>query len=259
MRTATPSSAPSSAWPRRAVVNTTISGPGATACTAWPCASRQPSCAVSRHISTASCSPAATRRSASSITCSTMPKAGPTPTAPRCAGRWPTQHATPASASPCCPCSTSAQDSRRLTCEMTSVASRRTWPTCWPCSRTSPRRTGPCSMPAWPCIRCVRRERSPSRLWPPQWAMSPSTSTSPSRPPRSTIAWPPRGRAPSRGWPLTFHSTRVGSSCTPRTARRPRSTPWRAAALAWCCAPAPRPTWATASPTCRAGSPLACR
>ena len=54
-------------------------------------------------------------------------------------------------------------------------------------------------------------------------------------------------------------SMRAGSSSTPPTATPARSPRWHGAAPASCSARAPRRTSATASPTCPAGSPPACR
>ena len=70
-RTATPSSALSPGWRSGASPGPTTSGPGATACTTSRCASRRASCAQSPRSSMSNCSPAATRRSANSTTCST--------------------------------------------------------------------------------------------------------------------------------------------------------------------------------------------
>ena len=76
----------------------TTSGRGATACTAWRCASRPSSCARSPRTCTSSCCAAATRRSASSTTCSTTRRQALRRPARDVAGRWPTRRATPASA-----------------------------------------------------------------------------------------------------------------------------------------------------------------
>ena len=56
--------------------------------------------------------------------------------------------------------------------------------------------------------------------WSTAWATCRSTSTWPSRPPRSTTACRPPGSGRSNGWPATRRWTRAGSWCMPRTPRR---------------------------------------
>ena len=50
-------------------------------------------------------------------------------------------------------------------------------------------------------------------------------------------AWRPPAPGQSPGWPSKACSTPAGNWCTPPTARRRRSPPWRAAAPAWSAEP----------------------
>jgi formimidoylglutamate deiminase len=129
----------------------------------------------------------------------------------------------------------------------------------WQAATTSPRRAGRCSAPGSRSIRCARRARSRSPSWRARPKASPgrSTSTSPSRPRRSTTASPPPAPGRSNGWRASGCSTALAArACDAHGGggdRSRRAPP----APASCSARAPRPTSATASPTCPAGSPPA--
>jgi formimidoylglutamate deiminase len=86
---------------------------------------------------------------------------------------------------------------------------------------------GRCSTPGWRSTRCAprRRNRSPRCVAWPTASPARSTSTLPSRPPRSTTACGPPARGRSSGWRSRACSIGAGNWCMPPTPCRRRSTP----------------------------------
>ena len=235
-----PSSAPSPAWRSGAKARRTTSGPGATACTAWRCASRPSSCARWPRSSMPSCCAAATRRCASSTTCSTTATAGPMPT------RWrlswaladaaadagigltllPVLYERAGFAQPAL-----REDQRRFATDADGGAGA---------APTACAGSGRPLLNAGVAIHSLRAAAPASihAAGRTDWATCRSTSTSPSRPPRSTIACRPPAQRPIE-W-LARHAAAgralAAGACHARHAA-PRSTRWRAAAPAWCICP----------------------